>query len=117
LAKFKKFNKRKEPEIREIYVENGEYVYDGVLFLKSMELDEIKTGLRIIKDFIKKNKKKCPEITYRLKYSIVNDVKPSKNKDGSFSLTLDITDPRTTLIVSDLNLLPKSEWKIKKDWI
>jgi len=48
---------------------------------------------------------------------LYSDVKPVQKENGSFVLILSTDDPRNTLVASHLGIFPKSDWKIKEEWI
>lgn len=97
---------------------NNKYIYDGTYFVNSPKVREIKKGLNRIKKFINQLRSKNIEVAYTLKYSLKRKIEPSKRKDGkSFTITLSMDDPRNTLCLSDLRILPKTDWKIKENWI
>ena len=66
-------------------------------------------------------RKKFEGVTqYRLKYQLYSDtssLKKEKTGENTFSITLSMDDPRSTLVASNLELFPKSDWRIREEWI
>lgn len=97
---------------------DGAYVYDGTYFANSDKAREIKKGINRIEKFVAGFKQKDIEIIYTLKYHLERKMKPPKNNDGrGFTITFAMDDPRNTLCLSNFGVLPKTDWKIKPDWI
>lgn len=92
------------------------YLYDGTVFLKNGGVDDVNRALKLIDNFVQKQKAKGIKVAHTLKYSVVSRLEPTKNTDGTFSIKMLMDDPRSTLVVSGLNVLPKSDWKIKEEW-
>lgn len=92
------------------------FIYDCTYFVNSMSIREVKKRLTKIKLLVSELTKIGTECNYFLKYKLYTHGDPTINKDGSFSLSFSANDPRNTLCVSALNILPPSDWKIMAEW-
>jgi hypothetical protein len=96
------------------------YIYDGTVFLESVTPRAVEDAINEIEKYIDRHKKNNCEIRYRLKYRLYSDLSSAEDKvgeGGSHFITFRMDDPRNSLVVSDLNYLPKTDWKIKEEWI
>ncbi len=94
------------------------FVYDCTYFVNSDKAREIKKGINRIEKFVNEFKNKGFDIVYTLKYHLERKMKPPKDNDGrGFTITFSMDDPRNTLCLSNFGILPKTDWKIKPDWI
>lgn len=100
---------------------NNYFLYDGTFYLENDNPESIKNALNYIESYIKELKRKFgDDIYYRLKYQMYSDGsagKKEKTGENTFSITLSMDDPRTTLVASNLELFPKADWKIKEEWV
>lgn len=95
-------------------------LYDGTYYLKSKEVADVTSAIEEIKKFVEVQKSRGIDLKYRLKYQLYSDGsegRTKKNNDGSFSFTISMDDPRSTLVASDLGIFPKSDWRIKEEWV
>jgi hypothetical protein len=101
--------------------ENGKqiYVYDGTMPLSEASLENVKKGLREIDGTLAELcNSKNGSVDWEVKYSMISrGGRTTKNKDGSFTVVMDFSDPRNTLVVSDERMLPTRDWKMKLEWI
>lgn len=112
------FKKNKQFIIRKCEnIESSVYLYDGTVHLELINVKSIKDALKKIYNYIDQFKKRGFEIQHRLKYQLYTDIAPTQKEDGSFTLILSTGDPRNTLVASHLGLFPKSDWRIKEEWI
>ncbi len=96
----------------------GSYVYDCTYFVNSDKAREIKKGVNRITKFVDEFKIKGFKVVYALKYYLERKIKPPKDNDGrGFTITFSMDDPRNTLCLSNFGILPKTDWKIKPEWI
>ena len=96
----------------------GSYIYDGTYFVNSLKVGEIKIGLNRIKKLIKNLERKNTKIIFNLKYTLEQKLQAPKRRNGNtFTIVLSMDDPRNTLCVSHLGMLPKTDWRIKENWI
>ncbi|MAG44460.1 hypothetical protein CL633_01055 [bacterium] len=114
-------NKKSLPRMRLYRCKNtkkNNFIYDGVIFLDSDKVCAIQKAINRIERFVERYKKDGFNIFYRLKYllKILKRSVRSKNKK-TFSISIKMDDPRNTLCISDLRLLPKSDWQIKEEWL
>ncbi len=94
------------------------FVYDCTYFANSDKAREIKRGINKIEKFVNEFKNKGFDVVYTLKYHLERKMKPPKDNDGrGFTITFSMDDPRNTLCLSNFGILPKTDWKIKPDWI
>ncbi len=94
------------------------YVYDCTYNVNSIMAREVKKGINRIRKFIDGLRQRGFEISYVLKYHLGRRIKPPKDvTSGSFSVSLPMDDPRNTLCTSDFRALPKTDWKIRPEWI
>ncbi|MFA6307724.1 MAG: hypothetical protein WCS88_04700 [Patescibacteria group bacterium] len=93
------------------------YIYDGTVYLKDASIGNIKNNLDRIKKIENKFKKKNQDINIMLKYSIYGGAGVQKNDNGTISISFSMSNPRNTMVVSDLSILPSSDWTIKEEWI
>ena len=113
-----RFKKKKQFVVRKCENREGSsYLYDGTIYLKSINVESIQDALEKICIYVESFKKRGVEIQQRLKYQFYSDIVPIQKEDGSFTLTLRSDDPRSILVASHLGLFPKSDWKIKEEWI
>lgn len=99
--------------------DNNLFLYDGAVFLKSKEEKDVQDAIKDVNNLVDYFKQKGIEIEYRLKYQlyVTAPSKKEKNEDGTFSITFSMDDPRNTLVASSLDMFPKSDWRIKEEWI
>lgn len=95
----------------------GMYVYDCTYFVNSEKPLEIRKGLNRIKKFVAEKTAGMSESSYCLKYTLRRNVRPTKNSDGTMTISFSMDDPRNTLTVSNFRMLPKTDWSIKPEWI
>lgn len=97
------------------------FLYDGTYYLDGVRPENVRNALDDIEKHINGLRNKIgSEIQYRLKYQLYSDVaslKKEKTGENTFSITLNMDDPRSTLIASNLELFPKSDWKIREEWV
>jgi hypothetical protein len=95
------------------------FVYDGTMPVNDASLENVKTGLAEIETtLIKVCNFKNAALDWDVKYSLITrGSRTTKNEDGSFTTTLDLSDPRNVLVVSDERVLPARDWKMKLEWI
>lgn len=97
---------------------DGIYVYDCTYFANSDKAREIKKGINRIEKIVNDFRKMGFEVAYTLKYSLERNIKPPQDNDGrGFILTFSMEDPRNTFCLSNFGMLPKTDWKIKPEWI
>ncbi len=97
---------------------DGTFVYDGTYFVNSDKAREIKVGINRIEKFAEGFRQRGIEVTYILKYHLERKMNPPTNNSGrSFTISFEMDDPRNTLCLSDFGILPKTDWKIKPEWI
>jgi hypothetical protein len=114
------FAKEKNVVIKECGFYNDFYLYDGTYFINDKTPESIDKGLKWIENFIQSQSKNNQDISYRLKYQIYQDVSSGakkENDDSSFSISFSTDDPRNTMVATDLRIFPKSDWKIREEWI
>lgn len=102
--------------------EDGNYfLYDGTYYLKEDSPETVRSALDNIEKYITELRKKFgDDISYRLKYQMYSDEslgKKEKVGDNTFSITFSMDGPRHTLVASNLELFPKTDWRIKEEWI
>lgn len=94
------------------------YIYDCTYFANSNKAREIKKGINRIERFVDEFRQKGINIVYTLKYHLERNIKPQKDNDGrNFTISFSMTDPRDTLCLSDFRMVPRTDWKIKPEWI
>jgi hypothetical protein len=95
------------------------FVYDGTMPLNDTSIEGVKEGLNVIESTIKNLcKSKNQLLDWDVKYgSITRGGRTIRNADGSFTVELDLFDPRNTLVVSDEQMLPTRDWKMKLEWV
>ena len=94
------------------------YLYDGTVYLNDISVASVEAAIREIATFMESFKRKDSGTRYRLKYqSDLSPLETQPHEDGSLTVTLRMDDPRNTLVASDLSLFPKSDWKIKSEWV
>lgn len=99
---------------------SNNYLYDGTVYLKSKNLSDVTAALEQIKQFAETIKKRGIDLKYRLKYQLYGDGSEGRtrdNDDGTFTFTLSMDDPRSTLVANNLGIFPKSDWQIKEEWV
>ncbi len=96
---------------------SSHFLFDGTYFLESVNEESIQYALKQIFAYIDSFQKRGIKIQHRLKHKLYSDVKPVQKENGSFTLTLSTDDPRNTLVATHLGMFPKSDWKIKEEWI
>jgi len=97
--------------------ESSACLYDGTVYLESAKVESIQEALNEINTYMASFKKKNVELRYRLKYQLYSDVAPTEEKNGRFSIKISMDDPRNTLVASHLGLFPRTDWKIKEEWV
>jgi hypothetical protein len=101
--------------------ENGRqiFVYDGTMPLNDASPETVKKGLAEVEaTLVKLCDFRNAAFDWDVKYSLITMGScTTKNEDGSFTTTLDLTDPRNVLVVSDERILPTRDWKMKLEWI
>lgn len=87
--------------------------------LNDTSIEGVKEGLNVIESTIKDLcKSKNQLLDWDVKYgSITRGGRTIRNDDGSFTVELDLFDPRNTLVVSDEQMLPTRDWKMKLEWV
>ena len=112
--------RRKQLFIKKCLNEGNSYIYDGTIYLNSADPGAIQSAIKRISSYVDSFRKSGVDIKHRLKYQMYTDLsslgKP-KEDDGVFSVTLSMDDPRVTLVSTHLGLFPKTDWKIKEEWI
>jgi hypothetical protein len=95
------------------------YVYDGTLLLSDTSLKNVRKGLAEIEAaLVGLCNSGNAALDWDVKYSMITrGTRTMKNEDGSFTTTLDFSDPRNVLVVSDEHLLPTRDWKMKLEWV
>ena len=95
------------------------YVYDGTMPLKDDSLESVTTGLQEIDATLRElADNRCPNLAWEVKYKTTTEAgRRTENPDGSVSMTLDFSDPRSLMVVSHERILPTSDWKIKLEWV
>jgi len=95
------------------------HVYDCSLFLRGSQESDVLAGISEIRDFVSKIKDKGIEIKHRLKYQMYADMseQAENGEGGTMVISLRMDDPRTTLVTNNLGMFPKTDWKIKNEWI
>jgi hypothetical protein len=93
-------------------------IYDGTMPLKGKSVNEVRSALEEIGLTLDKlAAKRHADISWDLKYKMSVEGPPGKeNEDGTFTVTLNFSDPRNLLVVSHENLLPTTDWKMKVEW-
>jgi hypothetical protein len=116
--------KRKSPKLvlEPISNERGNsFLYDGTYYLNGERPEDVRNALDCIEKYIGSLRKKIgDDIHYRLKYQLYSDalsLKKEKVGENTFSITLSMDDPRSTLVASNLELFPKSDWRIREEWV
>ncbi|QSH39351.1 hypothetical protein JXR01_03585 [Candidatus Kaiserbacteria bacterium] len=97
----------------------GAYIYDGTVFLDGKSEKDVLAGLARISEFVTALESKGIEVKSRLKYQMYSDLsdRAKDGGDGTFSVTISMDDPRSTLVANNLGMFPKSDWKIRPEWI
>lgn len=111
-----KFGNKKRIVIKKCDCNDALFLYDGSIFLETKELNEVCDAIDEVNSLIGSFKNKDAELAYRLKYSINMDI-PREKTESQFSISFNMDDPRVTLVTTSLDFLPKSDWKIKSEWI
>ena len=93
------------------------FLYDGTFYLDSVGVEVVKSALSKIGFYVDSFRKVDPKLVYCIKYQLYHKSNPIANEDGSFSIVISMDSPRGTLFASDLSVFPKSDWKIKEEWI
>lgn len=116
---FFKKNKKIETELCQEISNENLYIYDGTLFLNGQEENDVLSGIKEIDNYMEQLKKNGFEIKYRLKYKMYSDLSEysEKGEGGVITISLRMDDPRSTLVTNNLGMFPKTDWKIKKEWI
>ena len=102
--------------------EGGDYfLYDGTYYLNGDSPEVVRSALDSIEKHTAELREKFGnDISYRLKFQMYSDGssgKKEKTGENTFSITISMDDPRSTLVASNLELFPKADWKIKEGWI
>lgn len=95
------------------------YVYDGTMPIKEGSLNGVQRGLEEIdatsKALANENN---ANIAWDVKYKTTSKGnKRTENADGTVTLTVDFSDPRSLMAVSRKELLPTNDWKMKLEWV
>lgn len=113
----KNVDDKKSIEIIKFQSDENTFIYDGTVFLNSESLEDISKGFSLMNKTIEEMKIKDPELRHTLKYQIYRSSKPKVAEDGSFYISLEMDDPRSIMVASNLQMFPKSDWKIKAEWV
>lgn len=96
------------------------FLYDGTVYLKSKDVTMVESALENIKKFMDTKLIQGLNLEYRLKYQLYNngsEERIKKHDDGTFSFTISMDDPRSTLVTTNLGMFPKSDWHIREEWV
>lgn len=95
------------------------YVYDGTMPIKEDSADGMQKDLEEIKTTLKRLAEEySAEIEWDVKYkTICEGGKRTEHEDGTITLTLDFSDPRSLMVISHKRLLPTNDWKMKLEWV
>lgn len=101
--------------------ENGQtiHVYDGTTPLNQGSVESVEKALKEVDATLaelcnSKNAALNWDVKYRMN---TRGGRTTKNTDGSLNLTLELSDPRNVLVVSDEAILPTRDWKMELEWI
>ena len=99
---------------------SGKFIYDATHHLDKDDPATVRAAVDEIEKLIAEFKTKDDNLRWRLKYQLYSsatDTEIGPNADGSFTIVTSMNDPRHTMVASDLTMFPKSNWKIKEEWI
>lgn len=112
------FGKKKRLIIKKCENKEGDtHLYDGTIYLYSADTKSIQEALKEIKTCVESLRKKDKNIKHRLKYQLYSDTPPIPQEGGRFTITISMDDPRSTLVASNLGLFPRSDWRIREQWV
>jgi len=112
------FSKKKRLVIKKCENKEGNtYLYDGTIYLYSANVESIQKALNEIKSCVESFRRKDRDLKYRLKYQLYADITPTTKEGGRFTIILSMDDPRSTLVASHLGLFPRTDWKIREEWV
>jgi hypothetical protein len=104
-----------------IHEEKGSkiYVYDGTMPLKDGSLESVLAGLQGIDATLRSlGSQRNAQFVWDVKYKTVTEGgQRTENEDGTISLALDFSDPRSLLVLSHERMLPTNDWKMKLEWM
>ena len=95
------------------------FLYDGTMPLNDASLEDVKTGLADIEaTLIELCNFRNSALEWDVKYSLITrGSRTTTIEDGSFTTTLDLSDPRNVLVVNDEHILPTRDCKMQMEWV
>lgn len=95
------------------------HIYDGTMPLKDGSLEGVLAGLQEIDETLRSiDSERSAHFVWDVKYRTVADGgQRTEHEDGTISIALDFSDPRSLLVVSHERILPTRDWKMKLEWL